>query len=92
MAFKKSQKTGSAVSDLGCSIAKLKIYLQLKFHRNPRGKHEYMSWENYGEWEIDHIEPFAKFDLTNPDHIKIVCNYKNLQPMWAKDNGKKGSK
>ena len=34
-ALKDNLKTGSAVQDLGCSVAKLKIYLQLKFTRRP---------------------------------------------------------
>jgi hypothetical protein len=90
-ALKKNQKIGSAISDLGCTISKLKFHLQMKFHRNSRGKHEYMSWENYGEWHIDHIRPLSSFDLSNPEQIKVACHYTNLQPLWAKDNLKKGT-
>jgi len=92
LAVKGKQKFGSAISDLGCSIAHLKIKLQLKFHRSPRGKHEYMTWDNYGEWHIDHKRPLASFDLSDPQQLKDACHYTNLQPMWAKDNLKKGSK
>lgn len=90
MALKNNQKVGSAITDLGCSIAKFKIYLQLKFHRDSRGKHEYMSWDNYGEWHIDHIKPLIKFNLKDPEQLKEACHYTNLQPLWAKDNLKKG--
>lgn len=93
-AIKNNQKVGSAVADLGCSIVKLKIYLQLKFHRNPRNKHEYMTWENYGKygWHIDHIKPLNKFDLSDVEQLKQACHYTNLQPMWATDNLKKRDK
>lgn len=83
-------KSGSAVKNLGCSITKLKIYLQLKFHRNPRNRHEYMTWSNQGQWYIDHIKPLSSFDLTDPLQLKEACNYTNLQPLWATDNIKKG--
>jgi hypothetical protein len=90
-AIKNHQKSGSAISDLGCSVAKLKIYLQLKFHRNPRGRHEYMDWNNYGlkGWHIDHIKPLSSFDLSNKEELLKACHYTNLQPMWAIDNVKK---
>ena len=93
-AIKNNQKVGSAVRDLGCSIAKLKIYLQLKFIRNSRGKHEYMTWQNHGlyGWHIDHIKPLSSFDLSDPIQIKQACHYTNLQPLWAEDNLKKGNK
>ena len=51
-----------------------------------------MSWENHGEWQIDHKIPCSAFDLTNENHAKICFNYRNLQPLWKKDNIKKGDK
>lgn len=89
-AIKNNQKVGSAINDLNCSINKLKIHLQLKFHRNPRNKHEYMTWDNYGKWHIDHVKPLASFDLTDRKQFLDACNYINLQPLWAKDNLRKG--
>ena len=41
---------------------------------------------------IDHIKPLASFDLTNREQFLEACNYKNLQPLWAKENLSKGSK
>jgi hypothetical protein len=43
-----------------------------------------MSWDNYGEWHIDHIIPLYHFDIDIEDHI--VSNLNNLQPLWSKDN------
>jgi hypothetical protein len=93
-AISNNQKSGSAVSDLGCSVAKLKIYLQMKFHRNSRGRHECMTWDNYGHktWHIDHIKPLSSFNLTDPKQLKEACHYTNLQPLWARDNIKKSNK
>ena len=90
-AFKNNQKTGSAIQDLGCSINKLKIHLQLKFHRNPRGRHEYMNWNNWSKdgWHIDHIIPLSSFNLSNREELLRACHYTNLQPMWAIDNLRK---
>ena len=84
-AVKRESKAGSAIRDLGCSIEFLKAHLESKFLPG-------MSWDNYGKWHIDHIVPLNSFDLTDEKHVKIVCNYNNLQPLWAEDNIKKGDK
>jgi hypothetical protein len=86
-AIKNDQKIGSAVNDLGCSIPKLKIYLESLFQLG-------MSWDNYGfrGWHIDHIEPLSKFNLLNRDELLIACHYTNLQPLWWQDNIKKSNK
>lgn len=57
-----------------------------------------MSWENYGEWHIDHIKPLTKFKLVNDDGtenlemIRLANDLNNLQPLWALDNIKKRDK
>ena len=55
-----------------------------------------MSWDNYGEWHVDHIMPinyFLKnFDFNDVEIQKECFNYKNLQPLWATDNQKKYDK
>jgi len=51
---------------------------------------EGMNWENYGSvWIVDHIVPFRFFDLKNVEHLKICWNYRNLMPLYHKDNEKK---
>ena len=49
-----------------------------------------MSWENWGEWHIDHKIPVSKFDKETP--MSIVNNLNNLQPLWALDNLSKSNK
>lgn len=82
-------KIGSAIKDCGCSVKELKDYFQSKFETG-------MTWENYGngegKWNIDHIIPLSKFDLTNREDFLKACHYTNLQSMWWYDNLKKRNK
>lgn len=75
-------KSGHSLELLGCSIDELKVHLEQQFEPG-------MTWNNYGEWQIDHIIPCAKFDFSNPIHQRICFNYRNLQPLWAEENNKK---
>lgn len=78
-------KTGSAINDLGCSLEELIKHIESKFQPG-------MSWDNYGEWHIDHIKPLSSFNLEDRVQFLEACNYANLQPLWAHDNLKKGAK
>lgn len=78
-------KSGSAIDDLGCSVAELRVWLEGMFQPG-------MTWDNHGEWHIDHIVPLATFNLTDRTQLLIACNYRNLQPLWAKANLSKGRK
>lgn len=51
-----------------------------------------MSWENYGEWHIDHIIPISKFSFSSfeDEGFKKAWALNNLQPLWADENYKKG--
>lgn len=53
-----------------------------------------MTWENYGEWHLDHIIPLAAFNYTSVGDIdfKRAWALTNLQPLWAVENSKKGAK
>lgn len=49
-----------------------------------------MSWQNYGKvWVIDHIVPLRLFDMFNDDDMRLCWHYKNLMPLYKKDNEKK---
>lgn len=82
-------KTGSAVSDLGCSIVELKMHLESQFYPHPIAG-TMMSWDNYGNgpmtWQIDHIKELRSFDLNNRSEFLDACNYMNLQPLWFEDH------
>lgn len=81
----KINKSSGTLNLLGCTPEVLKIYLEAKFTDG-------MSWDNQGNWHIDHIRPCASFDLTDPEQQKQCFHYTNLQPLWASDNIRKGAK
>jgi hypothetical protein len=80
-----TEKAYSTIDLIGCHVSELKNFLELKFKDG-------MSWNNYGEWEIDHIIPCSSFDLTCNNQQKKCFNYTNLQPLWKKENRSKGAK
>lgn len=85
MALSRCSKNSTSYNLTGCSWEYLKLYLESKFTVG-------MSWDNFGEWHIDHIKPCCSFDLTDPEQQKICFHYSNLQPLWAIDNLKKSGK
>ena len=78
-AITKFHKSKSAIFLLGCTIEYFMDYMKIKFVDG-------MSWDNYGEWEIDHIRPCASFDLTDVGEQLKCFHYTNLQPLWMIDN------
>lgn len=70
--FKK--KDDSTLNMLGYSADELKIHISNLFT-------EGMSWDNYGEWHIDHKKPVSSFDRETP--VSVVCSLSNLQPLWS---------
>lgn len=72
---------------LGYTKEELKAKIELQFE-------EGMSWDNYGEWHIDHIKPVSAFNFekTTDKEFKECFALENLQPMWAGDNLRKGAK
>jgi hypothetical protein len=83
----KGGKKDRTVALLGCTVQHAREHIESLFKQG-------MSWGNYGVsgWHIDHIKPCASFDLTDPEQQKQCFNYKNLQPLWARDNLTKGCK
>ena len=52
-----------------------------------------MTWENYGEWHVDHRMPISSFvfESVDDDSFMKCWSLDNLQPMWGKDNIVKGN-
>ena len=53
-----------------------------------------MSWDNYGEWHVDHILPITYFNIVEmgDDEFMKCWSLDNLQPMWGKENIRKSNK
>ncbi len=67
---------------LGCSFSEFKKHIEVKFVGD-------MSWDRFSEIHIDHVIPLAS--ATTEEDVLRLNHYTNLQPLWAKDNLKKGS-
>lgn len=86
--FKGISKSSNTLELLGVkSVEEAKMHIEKQFKPG-------MTWNNYrfDVWHIDHIVPLSSFDLTIPENQKKAFNYKNLQPLWTKENLIKGKK
>ena len=83
--LKGKYKSAPTLVLLGCSIDDFKEYFAEMFTDG-------MTWNNHGEWHIDHIVPCAAFDLTDAEQQKVCFHYTNLQPLWANENLRKSAK
>lgn len=84
-AFKRQswKKGGNTELLIGCTFDEAKKHIETQFL-------EGMNWNNQGKWHIDHKIPLIS--ATSKEELKTLCCYKNLQPLWALDNLKKGAK
>ena len=79
-------KYRSTFSIIGYGIDELMEHLEKQFVDG-------MTWENYGEWHVDHKKPMSSFTFKSVDDIefKECWELDNLQPLWGEDNLSKGS-
>ena len=84
----KTKKNGRKWESLvNFTIQELMVHLEKLFQPG-------MTWENYGEWHLDHVLPRAAHfytDSSDPD-FKRCWALENLQPLWATDNKLKSAK
>lgn len=87
LAIEYKKSSHDIFSKLNYSIEDLMYYLASLFKDG-------MSWDNYGEWHIDHIIPQSWLPFTSlEDDNFIKCwSLSNLQPMWAKENISKSNR
>ena len=76
-------KQSSSIDILGYSALELKEHIENQFLPG-------MTWENHGEWHIDHIYPVSRFP--KDALVSEVCALDNLQPLWGVDNLSKSNK
>jgi len=80
----KSKKSKKSNEYLGCTIEEFKKHIEKQFL-------EGMTWDNHGEWHIDHIIPL-KYQNPTIEEVMERLHYKNTQPLWASDNMAKGNR
>lgn len=80
-----NKKDNVTRSYLGCSFNYLRKWIEFQFDND-------MSWDNYGQWHLDHVTPVATFDLSNDANIRDCFHWSNLRPCWATQNIQKGDK
>ena len=65
-----------------CTMDFLRDYLSQQFEKG-------MTWDNQGDWHIDHRKPCRSFDLTKEEEQRKCFHYTNLQPLWGSENIRK---
>ncbi len=83
----KQDKQINSMTSVGYTPLELKDHLEALFDVG-------MSWDNYGDWHIDHIVSLSVLvhrnrDLPQGELMLIVNRLDNLQPLWAGDNLRK---
>ncbi len=77
----------SKFENIGWTIEQLKSHLEAQFQPG-------MTWENYGDWHIDHKIPHSYFCYNSiyDEEFKKCWALDNLQPMWAEENWSKNNR
>jgi hypothetical protein len=68
---------------LGCNFFEFMSYIENQFK-------EGMSFDNHGEWELDHKIPVSS--ANSEDEIIKLNHYTNFQPLWKLENRLKSDK
>lgn len=72
--WKKPAKTEAI---LGCSMDDFRSMIERQFLPG-------MSWENMGQWHLDHIVPIST--AKSQEEAEALSRASNFRPLWAKDN------
>jgi hypothetical protein len=53
-----------------------------------------ITWDNYGQWHVDHIIPISSFDIKEigDKEFNKCWALENLQPLWGDENIRKSNK
>jgi predicted nucleic acid-binding Zn ribbon protein len=79
------KKQKSTLKIIGCNLEELKSHLEKQFKQG-------MTWSNHSlkGWHVDHIIPLSS--AKSIEELEKLSHYTNLQPLWAKENQRKGDK
>ena len=83
-ALKGIKKARSTFKMLGYTLEDLRRHLESQFADG-------MTWENYGDWHMDHKIALSTFRISGPEdpNVRIAWALDNLQPLWAHQNNRK---
>jgi len=81
------QKNGHYFEILNYTPEQLIEHLENKFTGD-------ITWDNYGEWHVDHIIPISSFDIKEigDNEFNKCWALDNLQPLWGDENIRKSNK
>jgi|TARA_Y100000310_G_C20381733_1_gene668464 hypothetical protein len=83
----KKSKGGKTFEHLPYTPQQLKEHIESQFE-------DWMTWDNHGDWHIDHIYPQSKLPYDSLEHpnFQKCWALENLRPLSAKENLKKSNK
>jgi len=73
------KKSGKTEECMGYTASDLRAHIEAQFSDG-------MSWDNHGDWHIDHIDPVASMVARGVADPKEINALSNLRPLWAYDN------
>lgn len=80
----KGERKNSEIGNyVGCTKNEFKVHIEKQFQPG-------MTWDNHGEWELDHIIPISSAE-TMEEAYKLT-HYTNFQPLWKPINREKSNK
>lgn len=79
----KDQQRPKIEQIIGCSMDVFRQHIERQFLPG-------MSWENMGEWHLDHIVPISS--AKTEEGIYALNHHTNLRPLWASENLRKSNK
>jgi hypothetical protein len=84
-ALGRAKGSANTESLLGSKVPDVCLYLESLFLPG-------MNWDNQTKtgWHIDHIIPLSC--AKSEEHLKALCHYTNLRPLWGKENLQKHAK
>lgn len=80
MGYSKNDKSRNI---LGCSFEEFQAHIEKQFQ-------EGMSWDNHGEWHLDHKIPISW--AKTEEEVYELNKYENFQPLWSSENYSKGNR
>lgn len=75
----KKRKSAKTEAILGYTFAEFRAHIESRFE-------SWMSWENYGEWHVDHVVPIRWFLRNGIRDPRVINALENLQPLRGCEN------